>query len=98
MTQSCISKAHPSVGDSSQSLEPGAHCTSAGSSTVEQCPFQVPPLVYNPLLGICSGLGVFLAAWLHFSALTAYSDRKGPSESSQFQGLPEAIVSAFLSA
>ena len=92
-------QAHPSMGDSSQSWE---HWSTLHS---QQAGCRVYLSWSKPLPGSSSGFWFCQAAgvvapelvWQGLSAFIAYSGREGPSESGQFQELPEAILSCSLS-
>lgn len=62
-----------------------------GAQRVEDCPFQMTQWS-KPLLGRWSGLRAFFAAQLH-SQLFLLILADGPSESVQFQELPETVLS-----
>ena len=94
LKDSCITKAHPSMGDSSQSWEPGAHCTACRQlnrleSVLSRC------LSWSKLLPdswyeggsfeslLCSSASFHLRGTLSFYCSLA---GKEPSESDQLQG------------
>ena len=90
--------ASPQHGDSSKRWEPGAHCTACMQlnrleSVLSRC-FSLS----KPLPGSLAGLNLFhtlVCLRVLFAAWLVSSGREGPSESSQFQELPEAILSCF---
>jgi hypothetical protein len=102
--RSCVTKAHPRRGDNSQamgtwsllhSLQANQHveespcrCLSWSKTSSRQgCWFLLLP-------GSWSGIRVFFAlSEKGLSAFVAYFDREGPGRSTQFQELPEAILS-----
>ena len=74
--------------------KPGTQCTACSSPAGWKCPFQSlwpKPLQHSAGLTLCSSVSSHLKQAL--SAFIAYSGRQTPSGSSQFQGLPEAILS-----
>ena len=102
LRDTCITKAHASMGDSSQSWAPGTHCTARRQlSGVENVlskraswSQQAASLVWESLQPCLSQVFV---AWLSWALLLVAGlvccRREWPSESGQFQGLPEAILS-----
>jgi hypothetical protein len=107
LKDSCITKVHPSLDDTSPKLGTWSSLHSLQTAQqVEECPFQVPQLVETfsraaPLLSAsCRQLVLSLSLLFslalplqeRFSAFTVHSGREEPSSSGQCQGLQESIL------
>ena len=101
---SSITKAHPGWVTAHKSWD-GAPCTTCNQlnrldSVLSRCLswsnfFQAAQLVFDSSKQLVSESSLelsFILSWEGLSAFIVYSRRAGPSESGQFQGLPETIL------